>query len=594
MSKPAVFEDILIDESNIEFKLALDFVNQTNRLIYLTGKAGTGKSTFIQFLSRTTKKKAVIIAPTGVSAIHAGGQTIHSFFSIDPKVYIPNDKRLRKVAEKNDVIKSTIYNHFKFSSERLQLLRSLELLIIDEVSMVRCDLLDVIDRILRVFRGKENEPFGGVQVVLVGDPFQLPPVAKPDEWKLLEPYYKSRFFFHSKVIQDNKPVYIEFKKIYRQNDLVFIELLNRLRVDKATKQDIDLLFSKYNPTFTSNDHKHFITISTHSKTVNSINLTKLAELAGEVKSFEALISGDFLEKDMPTDKLLHLKEGAQIIFIKNDSAKRYYNGKIGKISNLENNSIIVETQEGQQIVLDRYTWHKIKYTWNAELGIIEEEKIGSFTQYPIKLAWAITVHKSQGLTFENVYADLAGSFASGQVYVALSRCTSFEGIVLKSPIFQFSIISSPEVIEFSQNETSNSQIMQDLINGKADFFYKKARVNIEADNFSEAYTNLLEALRYRNDIENEAFKKYFIIKGKQLSNYKRKFQSIYEEIEPIKKQNKKLTANASKSTKSKVTTPSDTKKLKKDILLLKAKIKELEKLNHALKLMLKPKPASKF
>jgi hypothetical protein len=518
----AIIENIELDETNIEFNYASDFVKLTNKLVYITGKAGTGKTTFLKYLRETTTKNTVILAPTGVAAMNAGGQTIHSFFQIPPSIYLPNDKRLRTKAPIGDEDKSTIFDHFKYFKERLEIIRGLELLIIDEVSMVRCDLLDLVDRILRVFRKKENESFGGVQVILIGDTFQLPPIADFDQWELLSPHYKSPFFFSSKIIELNKPIYLELKKIYRQNEQEFIDLLNRIRINQVRPSEFTLLNSKYNPSFKPSKDSNFITLETHNKQVEATNLAKLEELPGECKSFISTISGQFPDNILPTDKVLQLKEGAQIMFIKNDSSRSIYNGRIAKINKIEDEGIIVELSENYNIRLEKQVWKNIKYTWNEKQKKIEEEVIGTFTQYPIKLAWAITVHKSQGLTFEKVIANLGSAFASGQVYVALSRCTSFSGLILKSRIEQNAIKTDPRVLEFAQNETPETLIVQELNSGKADFYYSKSREAFKQLNFNDAYDYFTKALKFRNDIETETFKKYFNVTTSKLISYKKK------------------------------------------------------------------------
>jgi len=519
-----IIDNIELDENNIEFNYASEFVKQTNRLVYLTGKAGTGKTTFLKFLRETTNKKTVILAPTGVAAVNAGGQTIHSFFQIKPSIYHPNDKRFRQKPDRDDDDQTTIYNHFKYFKERLEVIRSLELLIIDEISMVRCDLLDVVDILLRTFRKRMTEPFGGVQVVLIGDTFQLPPIATSNEWKILKPFYKSPFFFSSRVIEGNKPVYIELKIIYRQNEQEFIDLLNRIRVNQIDEGLLNILNSKLNPSFSPSVNENYITLATHNDSVRSINLIKLNELHTEPIIFDATITGIFPEKMMPTDRQLILKEGAQVIFVKNDQSKRYFNGKIAKINKIDGDQILVELSEDHIITIERQEWNNIKFSWDKEEKRIKEEIIGTFIQFPLKLAWAISVHKSQGLTFEKVFADLGGAFAPGQVYVALSRCTSFNGLILKSRIERYAIKTDPEVISFAKNEIPNTLMVQELTQGKADFYYNKARNAIKDNDISTAYESFINALKYRNDIETDTFKRFITIYLSRQITQKKRFK----------------------------------------------------------------------
>ncbi|MFM7856184.1 MAG: AAA family ATPase [Flammeovirgaceae bacterium] len=579
-----IIDNIELDETNEEFFLASELVKYGHPLIYLTGKAGTGKTTFLKYLRQTTEKNTVVLAFTGVAAINAGGQTINSFFKVPFGPFVPNDKRLRTRPEEGDTDKSTIYNHFQYNKEKLEIIKGLELLIIDEISMVRCDLLDVIDRLLRVFRKRENEAFGGVQVILIGDTFQLPPI--DNEWHILQPFYESTFFLSSKVILSNKPVYIELKKIYRQNEQEFIELLNRVRINKVNQNELNLLNSKFNPTFSPTENANYITLATHNKIVESTNLSKLAELPGEIQLFEATITNDFPDNIMPTDRVLQLKEGAQIMFIKNDKPKRIYNGKIAKINKIEDQKITAEYEDRGEIIeliIEKQTWNNIRYSWNEKEKKIEEEIIGTFTQYPIKLAWAITVHKSQGLTFEKVIADLGSAFASGQVYVALSRCTSFNGLILKTKIDHTAIKTDPQVIKFAENETPSTLIVQELNSGKADFYYKKVRKEIKSLKFTEAYDNFVRAIKFRNDIETELFRKYFVATANRLGSFRQKHTVTLSELLAKNQENEELQASISVLESEKLSQETKINDQNKAIKLLLDKTKDLEKRSEKLK-----------
>ena len=524
-------DGIELDKTNKEFNFASEFVLHTNKLVYLTGKAGTGKTTFLKYIKESSNKNMAILAPTGVAAINARGQTIHSFFQIKPSVYVPNDIRLRTKYNPDDTDKSTIYDNFQYNKNKLSIIKGLELLIIDEISMVRCDLLDVVDRLLRVFRKREHEAFGGVQVILIGDTFQLPPIAQETEWGILEQFYKNPFFFSAKVIEENKPVYIELKKIYRQKEQDFIDLLNRVRVNQVTQNDVDKLNTKFNPVFVPHKNENYITLATHNEIVKRTNLTKLEELPSELKIFEATVTGDFPAMNMPTEKILQLKENAQIMFVKNDKGKRYFNGKIAKIIKIDEDGIVAELSENNQIIVERETWENIRFVWNDKQKKIEEEVIGTFTQYPIKLAWAITVHKSQGLTFEKVIADLNSAFAPGQVYVALSRCTTFNGLVLRTQLHTNAIKTAPEVLEFAKNEMPDTLVINELNSGKADYYYKQTRENLAKSDFEAAYNNLLKALKHRDDIETETFKRWFVTVGKRMAAYKGMYNRLEEDKE---------------------------------------------------------------
>ncbi|HRG19261.1 MAG TPA: AAA family ATPase [Flavobacterium lutivivi] len=581
----ATIDNTELDENNVEFNYASEFVKHTDKLVYLTGKAGTGKTTFLKSLKSNTSKNTVILAPTGVAAINAGGQTIHSFFHLPFGPFVVNDKRLRTSKDLGDLDNTTIYSTFKYRDDKKIIIEQLELLIIDEISMVRCDTLDVIDKILRVFRKKPFLPFGGVQVILIGDTFQLPPIADFAQWDILKDYYDSPFFFSSKIVAENKPIYIELKKIYRQKEQEFIDLLNKIRVNQINETELNELNKKYNPTFSANGIDNHIILSTTNAQVNQTNATKLDELKSETTIFEGEITGTFPKDSngnfvLPTEQNLHLKVGAQVMILKNDSGeiKRYFNGKIGKISSLEDNKIIVEFSDENKVQIEKTSWNNIQYVWNKEKRKIEETTIGTFTQYPLRLAWAITVHKSQGLTFERVYADLGSAFEDGQVYVALSRCTSFNGLVLKSQIPRNKIRTNNKVIEFAKTETPSTLIVQELNSGKADYFYRRIREDIKQFNFNEAYNNFIKAIKFRNDIETETFKKYFVITANKFVSYKSKQELIYNDYQEIKSEKEEINTKLFKTETENIEYKNKVDEQNRGLKVLLDKIQEYERI----------------
>lgn len=437
-------------------EVAARFVNNTNRHIFLTGKAGTGKTTFLKEIYQHTFKQAVIGAPTGIAAINAGGATLHALFQLPFGGYIPERGATAQFVG-NGKLQSpdTLIRELKMNDVKRKVLREMELLIIDEVSMLRADLLDAIDAILRHVRYKRNESFGGVQVLFIGDLLQLPPVVNDGEWNVLKRYYDTPFFFNARVLRDNPPVYLELDKIYRQGDDRFIHLLNNLRNNQVTQADAELLNSKVKPGFTPAKNDNFIHLTTHNYQADQLNRQELDKLNTPSLYFDAHAEGTFSESAYPIDARLELKQGAQIMFIKNDitGAQRYFNGKIGVIATLTETSIQVEFPDGSKPVsVDKYEWENKRYTVNEDNSEIEEEIIGTFKQYPIKLAWAITVHKSQGLTFEKAIVDVGKAFAPGQVYVALSRLKSLDGLVLTSRVNFESLTVDAHIHSYSSSQ----------------------------------------------------------------------------------------------------------------------------------------------
>ncbi len=446
-----VLLELMEKETNKIADLASKYINNTDRHLFLTGKAGTGKTTFLAEIKNLTYKNTVVAAPTGIAAINAGGVTLHSLFHLPFGSFVPdNSLQAGEINTPNSVLAK-----LKMNSSKRKLLRELELLIIDEVSMLRADLLDCIDVVLRSIRRRKSQPFGGIQLLLIGDLFQLPPVVKKYEWQMLSSYYSSMFFFDSVALKQNPPIYIELEKIYRQSDQKFIDVLNRLRNSKLTSADADMFQSYYKPDFKPKDEEGYVYITTHNRKADVVNKDKLDALEPKLHHFDARISGDFNENMYPALERLELKEGAQVMFIKNDlgEEKRFYNGKIGKVKSIGNDELIIDCGNGDLIELEQVVWENIKYKLDKDTGEIDENLIGSFTQFPLRLAWAITVHKSQGLTFEKAILDLSDVFAPGQMYVALSRLRSLDGMVLASPINHSIFKQDNAIIDFSAQKS---------------------------------------------------------------------------------------------------------------------------------------------
>lgn len=510
--------------------LAEKFINQTNKNVFLTGKAGTGKTTFLKNLVESTHKKLIVAAPTGIAAINAGGVTIHSLFQLPFGGHVPNDEVPYGMEGKLNG-RGYLRRQLKLGAQKQKLLREIELLVIDEVSMLRSDLLDAIDFVLKFTRRKRNVPFGGVQVLFVGDLLQLPPVVKNEEWNYLKTFYQSPFFFDAQVLKEDPPVYIELEKVFRQQDEQFISLLNHFRENKVTKEDVVLLNRHFRPDFEEakeqNDKggaNEYILLTTHNHKVDAINHKKLNELNENSYTYQAEVRGDFKENSYPHPSNLEFKIGAQVMFVKNDPSGRqqFFNGKIGKISALQKNQIEVVFSDGSDpVMVEKYQWENIKYEVDAVSGEVIEKVVGTFTAYPIKLAWAITVHKSQGLTFDKAILDLEGAFASGQAYVALSRLRSLDGLVLKSQININSIEQNKQVALFSEEQQINEQKLEEEANDAARTYLKDYLLDV----FD--FSPLLEDLK--EHVLSYGGKKKKTVK----ENYAQWAMDLYKEVEKL-------------------------------------------------------------
>jgi len=491
-----------IDTSSPEFQNALALIRFTHQSLFLTGKAGTGKSTFLRYVCREVKKKHVILAPTGIAAINAGGSTLHSFFKLPFHPLLPDDPRFsyRKLRE-----------FLKYKKSQIKLLNEVELIVIDEISMVRADIIDFIDRILRVYCHNMREPFGGKQLLFIGDVYQLEPVIKNDERDILSHFYPNPYFFSARVFQEMNLVSIELKKVFRQKDAGFIAALDHIRCNQITELELKLLNTRYeNEERQGKEGELNIVLATRRDNVDYINQTELEKLPGDIITARGTIQGDFPESSLPTLLNLEIKTGAQIIFVKNDPDKRWVNGTLGIISQIDQEEEILRviTEDGNEVLVMPERWSNVRYTYNDKEKKIEEEELGTFTQFPIRLAWAITIHKSQGLTFNNVTIDFTGgTFAGGQAYVALSRCTSLDGLVLKRPITFSDVFVNPEVVKFAQQFNNETDLQRALQIAKADKEYLDCARAFDRGDIEECLNHFFVAIHARYDIEKPAIRR---------------------------------------------------------------------------------------
>lgn len=520
-----------LDLDNPEFQDIWKLISYTRQSVFMTGKAGTGKSTFLRYIVENTKKKTVVLAPTGIAAISAGGVTLHSFFHLPFKPLLPDDPALQ--------IKN-LRQRLKHTAEQQKLIRELELIVIDEVSMVRADIIDFIDKLLRLYSGRFREPFGGKQLLLVGDIFQLEPVVTSDMRDIFRDLYPNLYFFSARVFREFALVPIELKKVYRQSDSTFIEMLDRMRIGAASPNDIAILNSKVDSdAANASKHKEFtMTLAPKRDTVDAINTSHLEKLRRKTYSFHGTIHDKFPENSLPAPLVLELKVGAQVVFVRNDVDKRWVNGTIGKIHAISDNSLEVILEDGVTHIVNQEIWENVSYRYDKETKKIEEEILGTFTQYPLRLAWALTIHKSQGLTFPRVIIDMqGGAFSAGQAYVALSRCQSLEGLTLRSKLNAYDFFVNPAIQSFSSMFNNQSIYAAAMNTAKADDCFHRAAKAFDESNFTDAVDLFTEGLYARDELRNQAVNR--LVKQK-LYHLGKTTQRIAQLEEQLREANKKF------------------------------------------------------
>ncbi len=516
-----------IDLNNAEYRDVQALIDNTNSSVYMTGRAGTGKSTFLRHIVKHTKKKTIVLAPTGIAAVNVGGVTIHSFFKVPLHPFALDDV--------NFIDPQRLKERQKYNKEKIKLLQEIELIVIDEVSMVRADLLDFIDLILRTYTKKHNVPFGGKQMLLVGDAFQLEPVVKREDWDILRRFYTSPYFFDAQVFKKIDLVQIELQKVYRQKESQFLSMLDRVRLNTTTPADINMINSRVDNNFVPTNGQMFITLTTTKATADQINETKLDEIQLPPQTFEGSVIGEFPETAYPTNLNLTLKIGAQVVFVKNDMERRWYNGTIAQITDMDDDGVWAEDENGNHFFVAPDTWDNVKYKYDEKAHKVVEEILGSFKQLPLRLAWGITIHKSQGLTFDHVIIDIGrGAFAYGQTYVALSRSRTLEGIVLKAPLTQRDIMTNSTVVAFAAEANNRQLIDKQMTDAKAIQLYNSAARYFNSQNYTTAVSYLFDALTLRpDDLQNHAIRRLIARKLNIVSQLEAEIQHLIAEKQQI-------------------------------------------------------------
>ena len=526
-----------MDFDNPQLKDALNVIQFTNNSLFLTGKAGTGKSTLLKYICENTKKEHVVLAPTGIAAINVGGATLHSFFKLPFHPLTPDDPNYSTITK--------LRSFLKYNKEHVKLIKRLELVIIDEISMVRADIIDFVDRILRVYSGNMRLPFGGKQMLFVGDVFQLEPVVTRDERAIISRFYDSPYFFSAHVFRQMQLVSVELTKVYRQTDPAFIGILDHIRKNQVSNADMQLLDMRVDTQLNSGQDvtdNFTITLATRRDVVDEINQRNLNDIQSEVFAFKGTVEGDFPENSMPTALNLELKVGAQVIFVKNDKDKQWVNGTIGVVEgiDIEGKCIYVATDDGEHYDVFPEQWENVRYKYNEQEKKIEEDLLGTFVQFPVKLAWAITIHKSQGLTFGKVNIDLTGgAFVGGQTYVALSRCRSLEGIKIKQPIRRTDIFVNPFVVNFAKTFNDNMAVQKALKTAEADIRYKEAVEAFDRGDFQACLDNFFIAIHARYDIEKPLARRYIRRKLDIINEKDRLADGLRMQMEEMRKEMRK-------------------------------------------------------